>query len=179
MLQQAMPESPFEQTVQDQYTRELTPTCLVDLMPDVACGIQPPALRTFNARAPSLAALRNRPVSPGSGKIVSCHLRYPPLPSGFGETYSSCSEIAMGEFLPNSFWPQGFLAYLQGQLCMIAVFCCANGSWALRLRHSLGNCPQAGRRPGFPSEYSVLLCNAAAQFTLFYLCKDEDETRNF
>jgi hypothetical protein len=58
MLQKAMLESLFEQTAQDQYTRELTLTCLVDLMLDVACGIQPSALKAFNARAPSLAVSR-------------------------------------------------------------------------------------------------------------------------
>jgi hypothetical protein len=58
MLQQAMLEALFEQTAQDQYTRELTLTCLVDLMLDVACGIQPSALKAFNARAPGLAVSR-------------------------------------------------------------------------------------------------------------------------
>lgn len=58
MLQQAMLESLFAQTAQDQYTRELTLTCLVDLMLDVACGIQPSALKAFNARAPALAVSR-------------------------------------------------------------------------------------------------------------------------
>lgn len=53
MLQQAMLEQLFEQTAQDQYTRELTLTCLVDLMLDVACGIQLSALRAFNARPPA------------------------------------------------------------------------------------------------------------------------------
>jgi hypothetical protein len=58
MLQQATLEALFEQTAQDQYTRELTLTCLVDLMLDVACGIQPSALKAFNARSPGLAVSR-------------------------------------------------------------------------------------------------------------------------
>jgi hypothetical protein len=58
MLQQALLEQVFEQTAQDQYTRELTLTVLVDLMLDVACGIQPSALKAFNARPASLAVSR-------------------------------------------------------------------------------------------------------------------------
>jgi hypothetical protein len=58
MLQQAMLEQLFEQTAQDQYTRELTLTFLVDLMLDVACGIQPSALKAFNARSTRLAVSR-------------------------------------------------------------------------------------------------------------------------
>jgi hypothetical protein len=58
MLPQAMLEQLFEQTAQDQYTRELTLTFLVDLMLDVACGIQPSALKAFNARSTRLAVSR-------------------------------------------------------------------------------------------------------------------------
>jgi hypothetical protein len=58
LLQQAMLEQLFEQTAQDQYTRELTLTFLVDLMLDVACGIQPSALKAFHARPTSLAVSR-------------------------------------------------------------------------------------------------------------------------
>jgi hypothetical protein len=63
MLQQAMLEFLFEQTAQDQYTRELTLTCLVDLMFDVARGIQPSALKAFNARAPALPCRARRCMS--------------------------------------------------------------------------------------------------------------------
>jgi hypothetical protein len=50
----------------------------------------------------------NHLVEPGSEKIVSCHLRCPPFPSGFSKAYSSFSEIAIGEFAVNSLWLQGF-----------------------------------------------------------------------
>ena len=58
MLQQATLEQLFEDTAQDQYTRELTLTFLVDLMLDVASGIQPSALKAFNARSDDLAISR-------------------------------------------------------------------------------------------------------------------------
>jgi hypothetical protein len=58
MLKQATLDELFEQTAQDQYTRELTLTFLVDLMLDVASGIQPSALKAFNARATDLVVSR-------------------------------------------------------------------------------------------------------------------------
>jgi hypothetical protein len=50
-------------------------------------------------------------VKSGSEKIVSCHLRCPPFPSGFSKAYSSFSEIAMGEFAVNSLLLQGFYGF--------------------------------------------------------------------
>src|SRR6476660_1640539 len=58
MLKQATLDQLFEQTAQDQYTRELTLTFLVALMLDVASGIQPSALKAFNARAIDLVVSR-------------------------------------------------------------------------------------------------------------------------
>jgi hypothetical protein len=58
MLRQATLEHLFERTAQDQYTRELTLTFLVDLMLDVACGIQPSALKAFHARPTGLTVSR-------------------------------------------------------------------------------------------------------------------------
>jgi hypothetical protein len=53
----------------------------------------------------------NHLVEPGSEKIVSCHLRCPPFPSGFSKAYSSFSEIAMGKFAVNSLCLQGFYRF--------------------------------------------------------------------
>lgn len=53
-LKQATLDELFQQSAQDQYTRELTLTFLVDLMLDVASSIQPSALKAFNAPATDL-----------------------------------------------------------------------------------------------------------------------------
>jgi hypothetical protein len=58
LLQQATLEQLFEDTAQDQYTWELTLTFLVDLMLDVASGIQPSALKAFKARSDDVAISR-------------------------------------------------------------------------------------------------------------------------
>jgi len=58
LLKQATLEQLFEDTAQDQYTRELTLTFLVDLMLDVASGIQPSALKAFKARSDDLVISR-------------------------------------------------------------------------------------------------------------------------
>lgn len=50
MFQQADLDTLFEQTVQEQYTRQITLDFLVDLMLDVACGIQPSAHAALKAR---------------------------------------------------------------------------------------------------------------------------------
>ena len=50
MLEQAKLETLFEQTAEQQYTRQLTLDFLVDLMLDVACGIQPSAHAALKAR---------------------------------------------------------------------------------------------------------------------------------
>ena len=57
-LQQTMLEDLFEQTAQEQYTRELTLTYLVEAMLDVACSIQPSARKAFVARSAQLAVSR-------------------------------------------------------------------------------------------------------------------------
>lgn len=58
MLKQAMLDQLFEDVAQDQYTRELTLTFMVDLMLDVVCGIQPSALKAFHARAADFSVSR-------------------------------------------------------------------------------------------------------------------------
>jgi hypothetical protein len=58
MLQQAMLDRLFDTTAQEQYTRELTLTYLVDVMLDVACGIQPSALKAFHSRSQQMTVSR-------------------------------------------------------------------------------------------------------------------------
>lgn len=58
ILQQAMLEELFDTTAQAQYTRELTLTYLVDVMLDVACGIEPSALKAFHARSQQMVVSR-------------------------------------------------------------------------------------------------------------------------
>jgi Transposase DDE domain len=58
LIDQAALEQLFEDTAEDQYTREITLTFLVDLMLDVACGIQPSAGAALKARREMMDASR-------------------------------------------------------------------------------------------------------------------------
>ena len=50
MVEHADLDALFAHTAQEQYTRELTLDCLVDLMLDVACGLHPSAHAALRAR---------------------------------------------------------------------------------------------------------------------------------
>lgn len=56
MLKKAMLEELFEETAQEQYTRELTLSFLVDCVLDVACGIQHSALKALYAHRDQMRA---------------------------------------------------------------------------------------------------------------------------
>lgn len=58
MLQQADLDTLFEQTAQQQYTRQITLDFLVDLMLDVACGIQPSAHAALAVRREQITLSR-------------------------------------------------------------------------------------------------------------------------
>lgn len=58
MLEQAKLDTLFEQTAEQQYTRQLTLDFLVDLMLDVACGIQPSAHAALKARTEQIVISR-------------------------------------------------------------------------------------------------------------------------